>query len=113
MKEIEFRFYYKNRCIETLTLEQIADKCKFHWAPDVVVCQYTGLKDKEGVKIFEGDIVEFDAHEWGDTQDNKWLVEWNDKDGEWSTGGGTNRECAEWKTVIGNIHEHPELLDEK
>lgn len=72
---------------------------------------YTGLKDKNGVEIYEGDILEFDSDEWGSITGNKWAVEWNDYDGAWDTGGGTNSECKEFKKIIGNIYENPELLE--
>lgn len=81
--------------------------------------QFTGLKDKNNVEIYDGDILTFDPHEWNrssmkpesDWDFPFWEVEWDLEDGEWSTGGGTTRECSTWKEVVGNIHENPELLD--
>ena len=77
---------------------------------DIAIMQFTGLKDCLGIEIYEGDILEFDQYEWGSNTGNKWAVEWDKEDACWNTGGGTNSECSEWKRVIGNIYENPELI---
>ena len=85
-----------------------------YWLPeicfpeDLEIMQYTGLKDKNGVEIYEGDIVQ---HENGQIS----LVEWSD--GDW---GWLMKSIKNWnpKTsfnstkdeVIGNIYENKDLL---
>lgn len=83
------------------------------------VGQYTGLKDKNGKRIFEGDICRF--KEW-----NKgkmcWVGEVLYEHQQFIISGGANEECElpfvlqlsrfipECIEVIGNVHDNPELI---
>jgi len=65
------------------------------------VMQFTGLKDKDGVDVYEGDICE-----WGN--DRVQLVEFTD--GSFHFKGLTSfPTLINARKVIGNIHENPEL----
>ncbi|ARJ93603.1 hypothetical protein D2E20_02099 [Listeria monocytogenes] len=76
---------------------------------DVVLMQYTGLKDKYGKKIFEGDICWEEHNEcYGVVkfEDAKFLYLWeNIAEDLW--------EVADGIEICGNIHENLELLEEK
>jgi len=79
--------------------------------PDIEVMQYTGLKDKNGVDIYESDLLLDPSGEF----EGLWLMKWMD--------AGFNGEEVESKDlyhaceftddfeVIGNIHQNPELME--
>jgi len=68
------------------------------------VGQFTGLTDKDGKKIFEGDIIEWDELEWGEK--HRELVERDH-----NLFAIRKDDWGEWCEVIGNIHDNPELLE--
>lgn len=85
---------------------------------DYVLLQYTGLKDKTGVDVYEGDLVKFFGIENPCTiefQDGGFGYNCHQKYSEFTSISGHNYlfDFLETVEVIGNIYENPELLEKK
>ena len=94
MRPIKFRAWDKiNKKMFRLSHNPISELSK----ASIPIMQFTGLKDKNGKEIYEGDIMKnYDYHFF--------VVEWNKKNARWDNCFG--------REVIGNIYENPELIKE-
>lgn len=77
---------------------------------DYMLQQFTGLLDKNGREIYEGDIVQYESH---DPQFSKTLVRWTRDDEDNHPGFIVHDSYSQHgkPEVIGNIFENPELVE--
>lgn len=116
-REIKFRAWTNNSWINEGMLYDYQDTTyveSFGFnEEELPLMQYTGLKDKNDIEIYEGDIL--------DAGDRIVKVVWHKYAGQWDTDfikykgeqSSNGLFNSDWKyrtTVIGNIYENPELL---
>lgn len=131
MREIKFRAWHKieKKMYELQGIDLTNDKGNYGYITvwdgygkfydniakaDAELMQYTGLKDKNGKEIYEGDIVKAD-------KGGICVVRWEeqiDRDRFWATAYGFSiyfedgGDAYEPLEVIGNIYENPGLLQQ-
>jgi len=92
------------------------------WPDRFELMQFTGLKDRNGTEIYEGDILSYHSFYEGDwyNQSGIGYVIWDEEGHSIAIRGNNGEElylCSTWDIaknyggeVIGNIYENPELL---
>ena len=127
MRTLKFRVYDKKENVwihgpgkevnlfgETIILGAFLEGVKLERLNDLVALQFTGLLDKNGVEVYEGDVIE--------NGNGPVYVFWNKAYLAWWVGYDSEAPEQQFYTslinfsdeneieVIGNIHEHGDLI---
>lgn len=118
-REIKFRMWgIKDKFMDDTPVVYKGAPCtidtegKVVWMPqdDTVLMQYTGLHDKNGNEIYEGDFVMFGTTRleviWDENRVAFATLDIKRKDM-----GGMQNKKGRFGEIIGNIYENPELLN--
>jgi hypothetical protein len=109
MREIKFRGWHITKKIMIPNVQDTCDGLDINWwktnYSNVILMQYTGLKDKNGKEIYEQDILRFNhlllRIVWSGTGFN--IAGWGNLLSEYVLTGQHDME------VVGNTYENPEL----
>lgn len=118
MKDIKFRVWTGSQMLPSFTLFDIQNELASVSTRDIIM-QYTGVDDKNGTPIYEGDIIEGTCLGFCDDDEFKDVVEYGNgsfcfskekwKDGTHDWYSIENYYSGDLE-VVGNIYENPDML---
>ncbi len=120
MRDIRFRAWDNDNkewcndfCIELSSGKLLCDHGTTMYVQEIILMQFTGLCDKDGKEIYEGDILQCDEEHGGQIE---W-VEWSEEELAWVCENGIDNGswlsgCDGVVVIIGSIHENPELMEQ-
>lgn len=120
--EFEYRIYPLTGAVScSIDYDEIWSKCEgeptgavWNAGDDVVVEQFTGLKDKNEREIFEGDIICFCNSIYLEVIWDEDEARFDIENRDFRRGCYVfNKHSASEMEIVGNIHENPELLEAK
>lgn len=111
--------YYLKRRESTLIYDVVQEGCG-NFVDPASVGQYVNRTDKNGKKIFEGDVVQFYKEINGETFQGKYVVYYEDaycafmlrdiEQKSYPIDLPVEKQCMDYE-VIGNVYDNPELLE--
>ncbi|HBO55539.1 MAG TPA: hypothetical protein DD625_00915 [Leuconostoc mesenteroides] len=128
MREIKFRAWFtrNEKYIKPMTIQNMIHQKVSTFSlsvlyNEIVFEQYTGLKDKNGVEIYENDIIHVQSHLY---KDHIGAIIWSQGTAGFCISDNTNEfniprplgmqiDGFLSYEVIGNIHENADLLEEQ
>jgi len=122
MRDLKFRAWYGDimvRDLYAVGVDELGPYFCEDQTGDFLYCnslmQYTGLKDKNGVEIYEGDVIRLHENDNGYFEVvflNAYVGGWVLKNKHHSEVVSLGARDASDLEIIGNRHENPELLQE-
>ncbi|WP_213357330.1 YopX family protein [Enterococcus casseliflavus] len=119
MRDVAVLHFTKGGKVNSIEYWNTPFDLKSYHVRNLVLMQSTGLKDKNGVEIFEGDVVSVRNHPFQKTEksgagieiDGDYAISWNESDLTWCAGNLLLARLKPYVTVAGNVWENPELLE--
>ncbi len=118
MRDVAVLHFTKGGKVNSIEYWKTPSELKSYHVRNLILMQSTGFKDKNGVEIFEGDIVKVSNHPFQKKEDSagieidgNYLINWSEHSLTWLAGDLLLYQLKPYIEVIGNSFANPELLE--